>query len=65
MERTNITIFELFGATSTGKYKLNKIVFDSLAKFVKILSENNPISFKNLVVDDDTTNDYLSLDKTK
>ena len=65
IDSTTFPIVELVGANSTGKFNPKQIAFDSLAKFVKNSSENNPNSFKNLVVDDDTTNDYLSLDKNK
>lgn len=65
IDSTTFPIVELVGVNMTGKFNPKQIAFDSLAKFVENSSENNPNSFKNLVVDDDTTNDYLSLDKNK
>ena len=65
IDSTTFPVDESVGAHSTGKYKPTQIAFDWLAKLGNTSSENNPNSFKNLVVDDVTTNAYLSLDRNK
>ena len=65
IDSTTFPIVELVGIEKKGEFNPKQIASDSLAKFVENSSENNPNSFKNLVVDDDINNDYLELNKNK
>ncbi|MGL5246102.1 MAG: ABC transporter permease [Mycoplasmoidaceae bacterium] len=63
IDDSTFEIVELTGTSRTGIFNPKQKASDSLKKFTENSTIDNPNAFKNLVADEDASNDYLILSK--